>query len=322
MEYSRRSSGAKAKDSNVAPVSKRNMPLGIFRLLRYHTFESLLSVYPPVYGACYSFMMNHKSMPFAEFRNIILANWLCATLTHGTICTFNDIADRNFDGQVERTKNRPLPSGMISVRAASIAFIVEMAVSVYLIYATLGQDTALAYIPVWILFVIYPFMKRVVQWPQIILGITMGMSVLPGWASVSGFEGMWTITPMVLVVSGIVLSVYNDTIYATQDSRDDKKAGVKSFAVLLQEYRILYPVLTFVGFVHLLLVAYAARAANMSAFFWTFGISAWAASLPLELHMLDPMQPKTAARIFQMNIFLNGWVTAMALLELCVSTYL
>ncbi|KAF3920053.1 hypothetical protein ABW21_db0208492 [Orbilia brochopaga] len=264
---SRKENGVEAK---IAKASNRNVPLAIWRLLRYHTFESLLFVYPTVYGACYSLMTDKDSArPYSEFWKIILGHFISSILSHGSSCTFNDIADRKFDAQVERTKNRPLPSGMITVGEAYVAYLIEFAITIYATYATLGPDAALTWGPLWLLFVVYPFMKRVVQWPQ--------------------------------------------------DARDDTKAGVKSLAVLLIRHGVIYEVLGSLGVIHFLLIAFAAKAANMSTVFWIFGVGVWGLSVPVELKMLDLKKPKSGGKVFFLNICLNVWVMSIAILEVYLS---
>lgn len=160
------------------------------------------------------------------------------TIAHMTFCTFkyvcpyhthqnplltpsslhnSDIIDRNFDSLVERTKTRPLPAGLISVRTAWLAFLIELSLTIYLTNALLGPHAAIVCTPIWLLSTIYPFMKRIVSWPQLILGPTIGMAVLPGWVSVTGsWEGVGDAIPLVAATS--VWVVYFDTVYATQVS--------------------------------------------------------------------------------------------------------
>ncbi|KAF3905060.1 hypothetical protein AA313_de0207203 [Arthrobotrys entomopaga] len=310
---------ATMNSNSVKLKSKRNTTLGVIKLARLHTLESLLCVYPAIWGACLSAGRHKKSFTIASFLNVLFANWVSMTIAHMTFCTFNDIVDRNFDGKVERTKIRPLPAGMITVRNAVIAFIVEMGLTVYISYRTLGYDGALVCVPVWILSTIYPFMKRVVQCPQLILGPIIGMAVLPGWVSVIGnLDTIGDAIPMVLAVSAWV--VYFDTIYATQDTNDDKKIGVKSLAVLLHNH--MHQFLGFLGSIQIALLSFTARKANMSALFWSLGVFVWGMNIPLQLLALDVKQPKTGGKVFLMNILLGLWITLVAIAELWTTTVL
>ncbi|KAK6544878.1 hypothetical protein TWF694_001557 [Orbilia ellipsospora] len=317
MPVKRNQATANSDPANLK--NKRNTTLGVIKLARLHTLESLLCVYPAIWGACLGAGRHHKSFTIASFLGIIFANWISMTIAHMTFCTFNDIVDRNFDGKVERTKVRPLPAGIITVRAAVIAFIMEMALTVYISHKTLGYEGALVCTPVWILSTIYPFMKRVVQCPQLVLGPIIGMAVLPGWVSVAGnLDSISDAMPMVLAVSAWV--VYFDTIYATQDTNDDKKIGVKSLAILLHDH--MHQFLGFLGSMQIALLCFTARKANMSALFWSLGVFVWGMNIPFQLLSLDVKQPKTGGKVFLMNILLGLWITLVAIAELWTTTVL
>ncbi|WP_156256872.1 4-hydroxybenzoate octaprenyltransferase, partial [Sandarakinorhabdus oryzae] len=143
----------------------------------------------------------------------------------GAGCVWNDIVDRDLDAQVERTRDRPVASGRISVKAA-LAFAVALSLVglvVLLQLRPLAQIVALAsLIPV----AAYPFMKRITWWPQAWLGITFNWGALVGWAAVQAISApMW-----LLWAGGIAWTLGYDTIYALQDIEDDALAGIKSSA--------------------------------------------------------------------------------------------
>lgn len=152
-----------------------------------------------------------------------------AVAMRGAGCTINDLADRKFDAQVERTRNRPLASGRLSVTQALIFLALQLAIGlvVLLLIPRAAQIVALASVP---LIVIYPFMKRITYWPQAFLGITFNWGVLVGCAAVTG-----TVTwpALCLYLAGIAWTLGYDTIYAHQDKEDDLLVGVKSSALRL-----------------------------------------------------------------------------------------
>ncbi|MFC3226476.1 4-hydroxybenzoate octaprenyltransferase [Marinibaculum pumilum] len=161
-----------------------------------------------------------------ELARLLLLFGIGAMAMRGAGCTFNDIVDRRFDGMVERTRNRPLPSGRASVRGAWIWLGVQALVGL----AVLLQLTPMA---VWLgigslgLVAIYPFMKRFTWWPQLFLGLAFNWGALMGWAAVTdGFAA----APAVLYLAGIFWTLGYDTIYAHQDKQDDALIGVKSSA--------------------------------------------------------------------------------------------
>jgi 4-hydroxybenzoate polyprenyltransferase len=157
---------------------------------------------------------------------------LGAILMRSAGCIINDMADREFDRQVERTRTRPLASGELTMMQASLLMAVLLGLSACIAYY-LGMIVvlwaALSLIPV----VIYPFMKRISWWPQLFLGLTFNWGALMGWAAVRG-QVEWP--AVALYIGGIFWTLGYDTIYAHQDKEDDAKIGVKSTALRLGQY--------------------------------------------------------------------------------------
>ncbi|MGB2078594.1 MAG: 4-hydroxybenzoate octaprenyltransferase [Vibrio sp.] len=143
-------------------------------------------------------------------------------------CVINDYADRDFDGHVKRTKNRPLPSGRVSPKEALILFFV-LAISSFLLVLTMNSLTIkLSFVGI-LLAAAYPFMKRYTNLPQLVLGMAFGWSIPMAWAAQAG-----ELPPQVwlLFVINILWTIAYDTEYAMVDRDDDLKIGIKSTAVL------------------------------------------------------------------------------------------
>jgi len=144
-------------------------------------------------------------------------------------CIINDIADRKLDAAVERTRNRPLASGGLSLTEALVVLFLLL-ISGIIILLFLRHETRLlgfmAIIPV----IIYPFMKRITNWPQLFLGITFNWGILLASMEIHG-----RIMPssVFLYVAFIFWTLGYDTIYAIQDMKDDVNAGIKSSAITL-----------------------------------------------------------------------------------------
>lgn len=156
---------------------------------------------------------------------------LGAIVMRGAGCTLNDIVDRDIDGRVARTADRPIPSGAISVANAAAFFAIQCLIGL----AVLMQFNAFA---IWVgvaslgLIVVYPFMKRITYWPQAVLGLAFNWGALLGWSAVRGELGA---APIALYAGGIFWTLAYDTIYAHQDKTDDLVVGVKSSALRLGE---------------------------------------------------------------------------------------
>ena len=142
-------------------------------------------------------------------------------------CIVNDIADRNFAKNVERTKNRPIASGKISVFLASIyaSILCFIAFLVLINFNNLTIILAIASMP---FAFSYPLMKRFTYWPQLFLGITFNYGLLLAWVSI---HGSINILPIILYFVAIFWTLGYDTIYGYQDIKDDEIIGVKSTSI-------------------------------------------------------------------------------------------
>jgi 4-hydroxybenzoate polyprenyltransferase len=154
-----------------------------------------------------------------------------AFVMRGAGCVVNDLADKDFDAKVDRTKMRPLPSGRVSSKAAIIflAFLCSIGLVVLLRLNDFTIKLALSSV---ILIIIYPFMKRITYWPQLILGFVFNWGALVGWAALTG--GL-EYQALMLYTGGIFWTLGYDTIYAHQDKDDDALIGVKSTALMFGE---------------------------------------------------------------------------------------
>ncbi|MDG1707225.1 MAG: 4-hydroxybenzoate octaprenyltransferase [Emcibacteraceae bacterium] len=150
-----------------------------------------------------------------------------AFVMRGAGCVVNDLWDREADGQVERTKGRPLPSGRVSIFGAFV-FLGLLSLIGLSILMELNQFTIIVGVFSLVLIVIYPLMKRVTYWPQLMLGFTFNWGALMGWAAVSGEIKL---PALILYTAGIFWTLGYDTIYAHQDKEDDLVVGVKSTAL-------------------------------------------------------------------------------------------
>ena len=140
-------------------------------------------------------------------------------------CVWNDMIDRDLDAQVQRTRDRPVASGAISVRHA-LVFAVALSLlglGVVLQLRPLAQGVAIASL---LLVAGYPFMKRITWWPQAWLGLTFNWGALVGYAAITEPDAAM----LLLYAGGVAWTLGYDTIYALQDIEDDALAGIKSSA--------------------------------------------------------------------------------------------
>ncbi len=229
-----------------------------------------------------------------------------AIAMRGAGCVYNDIVDRDLDAQVARTRARPLPSNMVTLRAAWL-WLVVLALAGLLVLLQLDPFSAAIAVASLVPVAAYPFMKRITWWPQAWLGIVFSWGVLVGWSAVTGAIGA---AALLLYAGSIAWVVGYDTIYALQDVEDDALIGVRSSA-----RRLGSGVRRGIG------LFYALAIALWSAAFWIVRPDPLAllALLPVGVHFgwqvatLTPTNGANALALFRSNRF-AGLLMAMACL--------
>ncbi|AWD32761.1 4-hydroxybenzoate solanesyltransferase [Candidatus Kinetoplastibacterium sorsogonicusi] len=146
-------------------------------------------------------------------------------------CTINDIFDRNFDCNVERTKNRPIANSTISVINAIYFLILQCIFCIPLIFF-INKNCLLLSILLIPLIIFYPLCKRITYWPQLILGICFNFGILMAWIDT---RNNLSLSAIFMWLGSIFWQIGYDTIYAYSDIKDDLKIGIKSTAILFKE---------------------------------------------------------------------------------------
>src|SRR5262249_38635327 len=108
-----------------------------------------------------------------------------ALVMRGAGCTLDDIADRDYDGQVARTRFRPIPSGRVSVKQAAVFMAAHVAIGAAILLS-FNRLSVILGVAVLALIATYPFMKRITYWPQLFLGLNFNWGALLGWTAVTG----------------------------------------------------------------------------------------------------------------------------------------
>jgi 4-hydroxybenzoate polyprenyltransferase len=160
--------------------------------------------------------------------NLLLIFALGVFLMRSAGCVINDFADRDLDGQVARTAQRPLATGSVDKREALILFAALCALAFILVLFTNRLTILLSLVAV-VLAGLYPFMKRYTHLPQLVLGAAFGWSIPMAFAAQTGTvpHGAW-----LLFIANLLWTVVYDTFYAMVDRDDDIKIGIKSTAIL------------------------------------------------------------------------------------------
>jgi len=194
------------------------------KLMRLHApIGFLLCYWPAAWGVCLA--TSAGMFPEWSMLALILTG---AVTVRGAGCTINDMIDRKTDAQVERTKNRPLATGQVSMFDALVFLGGQLGVGL-LVLMQLNSYSILLGMAAIVPIALYPFAKYVFSWPQLMLGLTFNWGALIGWSAIAGSCDWLACVPLYLAC--ISWTLFYDTIYALQDKRDDVKIGVKSTAV-------------------------------------------------------------------------------------------
>ena len=238
--------------------------------------------------------------------SLLLLFGLGAIVMRSAGCTFNDIVDKDFDAKVERTRNRPLPSGAVSVAGASrfLIFLLLAGLGVLLCF---NRFTVLLGLVSLLLVLLYPFAKRFTHWPQAVLGLTFNWGALLGWTAV---RGEIDLAALALYAGAVFWTLAYDTIYAHQDKADDLLINIKSTAIRLG--RRTKPFLFASYGAALCLFAISGMLASLSWFFYV-GLSLLAAQFIWQIVYLKIDQPADCLAKFKSNQW-AGLILALAIL--------
>jgi 4-hydroxybenzoate polyprenyltransferase len=217
-----------------------------------------------------------------------------AFVMRGAGCTWNDITDRDLDAKVERTRSRPIPAGQISVRQA-LLFLVAQALIGLVVLLQFNWFAIATGIASLLIVAIYPFMKRITWWPQIVLGLAFSWGALMGFAI--AFARL-DATAFLLYAGSISWVIGYDTIYAHQDAEDDALIGIKSTARLFgaRTHRALMILYTLA----VVLIGAALLSAGSHVAAW-IGLAAFAVQLGWQIHRLEISDTALCLRVFKSN---------------------
>ena len=264
----------------------------------------MLLFWPCAWGLTLAYNFNGEKITYIFYIILFL---LGAILMRSAGCIVNDIADKEFDKKVLRTKNRPIALGKISV-IRGLVYTVILCLLAFIVLIQFNFLTiALAVISMPLAFT-YPLMKRYTYWPQLFLGITFNYGLILGWISITN---EFNIEPLILYIGAIFWTLGYDTIYGFQDMSDDEIIGLKSTSIKFKSNPNLFLTICYVMFLISLFLIGLVMNFNQSYFILLVFIAIH--MFYYQLYKLDTNNVNQCLHTFKSNNFL-GFLTLVAIL--------
>ena len=213
-------------------------------------------------------------------------------------CAINDFADRDLDGHVARTRERPIAAGLVSPREALGVFLV-LSVAAFVLVLFLDWKTVALSVVALGLAVIYPFMKRYTHVPQLFLGAAFGWAVPMAFTAITG-----SVPPLAWLLFGatVVWALIYDTQYAMVDREDDRRVGIKSTAILFGRHDRL--IIGLLQALLLILLSYVGYLAGRSGWY-AAGIAVALAMAVHHQYLIRDREPAACFHAFLTNNYLG-----------------
>ena len=275
-------------------MNQLNLFIELIRLKKPIGF--MLLFWPCAWGLTIAFDFTNNLNTYFFYLFLFLSG---SILMRSAGCIINDISDKKFDKKVERTKNRPIASGKISIKLALTyaALLCALAFLVLINFNSLVIILAIGSMP---LAFTYPLMKRYTYWSQLFLGITFNYGLILAWLSVNN---QFIYVPIIFYIGAIFWTLGYDTIYGFQDIKDDEIIGLKSTSIkfkknpinfLLICYTVLIIILIYLGFIM-----------NFNYLYFLFLIFPIIHLIFFQIKKIDIKNPQNCLNIFKSNNFLG-----------------
>ena len=227
-------------------------------------------------------------------------------IMRGAGCCINDLFDKKYDSMVSRTRNRPLASGKLK-NFDAISFVIFQLILGLIILVQFNLKIVFFAIGIMPLVIIYPIFKRVVNFPQLFLGIVFN------WGIILGFlveNNELNLQILMLYVAGVLFTIGYDTIYGMQDIKDDKKIGVKSLSILVEKNKVFF--ISIIYFCSFIFFSISFFYKNTSLF---FSLSSSIIIFVLFFFQLYLLREKKFKKIFDLNILVGGTIFLIILFQ-------
>ena len=265
----------------------------------------MLLFWPCLWGLTLVYDFNTEIYTYFKYLIFFL---LGSILMRSAGCIVNDITDKKFDQNVERTKSRPIASGKISISLALLYTLILcfFAFLILINFNFLTISLAIASMP---LAFLYPLMKRYTYWPQLFLGITFNYGLVLAWISINNSINL---IPIMFYIGAIFWTLGYDTIYGYQDIKDDEIIGVKSTSIKFKRNPKIFLILCYsILLVSLILIG---TSMNFSKIFYLSLIIPLYHLFFYQIKFLNIKEPKICLKIFKSNNLIGIIVCANILI--------
>ena len=269
----------------IIELTRLNKPIGF-----------MLLFWPCLWGLTLSYNFDLTLNVFIFYGLLFFSG---SVLMRSAGCIVNDISDKNFDKLVERTKNRPVASGKISIRLA-IIYAVVLCVIAFLVLINFNKFTILMALVSMPFAFTYPLMKRFTYWPQLFLGITFNYGLVLAWISI---KNEISLIPIIFYLGAIFWTLGYDTIYGYQDIKDDEIIGVKSTSIKFKNNPKKFILICYLTFIASLILIGVLMKFNL--FYFLFLIIPIFQLIFFQIHKLNVNYPLNCLTKFKSNNFLG-----------------
>ena len=256
----------------------------------------LLLFWPCLWGLTLANDFSNNNFLFIKYCIFFL---LGAVLMRSAGCIVNDILDRDIDQMVERTKNRPIACGQISIKQ-SLIFVLVLCTVAFTVLIQFNLYTIILGLASMPFAFTYPLMKRFTYWPQLFLGVTFNYGLIMAWVSITNEINIY---PIIFYIGAIFWTLGYDTIYGFQDIKDDEIIGVKSASIKFKKNPKIFLTSCYLIFYISILILGIIMSFNL--YYFLFSLLIFIHLIFYQIKNLEVSDPPKCLKIFKSNNFLG-----------------
>ena len=275
-------------------MNQINLFIDLIRLKKPIGF--MLLFWPCAWGLTVAYDFSGQKITYFFYLFLFLSG---AVLMRSAGCIINDIADKEYDKKVSRTKNRPIANGKISIKRGFFYSSVLCLIALIVLLQFNNFTILLALVSMPLAFT-YPLMKRYTYWPQLFLGITFNYGIILGWTSITNEINL---IPIIFYFGAIFWTLGFDTIYGYQDINDDEIIGLKSTSIKFKDNSKLFISLCYLIFsIILILIGWLSK---YNIFYFMLQLIISFQLFYYQVYKLNIKNSKLCLNIFKSNNFLG-----------------